>query len=295
MQRQIIVVFLSLVFFALPSAWGADRGALFKVTAKGNTMFLFGTVHLGIPEFFPLEPKITAALASATTVALEVDPLEDQNAMMGSMMASGVITAPNAHASLSPEVKERLKRALAKANVPAAAMEQFRPWFVGIILVAGEYVSQGYRPDLSVDKHIATLAKANKVKLLALETPGYQLGLFNRMSQAEQSSFLDETLKQLESGKSKEDMRMIISAWSTADKKGLDEVADRLAKEDTVSGRFVKKVLLDERNLAMADKLMDLLGRESNTVAAIGTLHLIGANSIPELLSARGAKVERVY
>lgn len=295
MQRQIIVVFLSLVFLALPSAWGAERGALFKVTSKANTMYLFGTVHLGMPEFFPLEPKITAAVANASTVALEVDPLEDQAAMMGSMMASGVISAPNAHASLAPEVRERLKRALGKAKVDPAAMEQFRPWFVGIILVAGEYMSQGYRPDLSVDKHVATLAKASKVKLLALETPGYQLGLFNRMSQAEQSSFLDETLKQLESGKSREDMRMIISAWSTADKKGLDEIADRLAKEDTVSGRFVKKVLLDERNVTMADKLFALLGSETNTVAAIGTLHLVGSNSVPELLSARGAKVERIY
>ena len=74
-----------------------------------------------------------------------------------------------------------------------------------------------------------------------------------------------------------------------------EQVADRIEKETTVSGRFVKKVLLDERNIGMADKLFNLLGKERNTVAAIGTLHLLGSNSVPALLSARGATVERVY
>ncbi len=295
MQRQIIVVFLSLVFLVLPSAWGAERGALFKVTSNGNTMYLFGTVHLGTPDFFPLEPKILAAIAGASTVALEIDPLEDPAAMMGAMMANGTIASPNAHAGMSAEGKARLHRALAKANIEPGSMEQFRPWFVSIILVAGDYVAQGYRTDLSVDKHIALLAKERKVKLLPLESAMFQLSLFNRLSQADQLSFLDETLVQMESGKAREDMRMIVNAWSTADKKMLNEVADRIEKETTVSGRFVKKVLLDERNIGMADKLFNLLGKERNTVAAIGTLHLLGSHSVPALLSARGATVERVY
>ena len=77
MRRQIIVILLSLFCFALPSAWGADRGALFKVSANGHTMYLFGTMHVGVPEFYPLEPRIAQAVAGASTLALEIDAGRD--------------------------------------------------------------------------------------------------------------------------------------------------------------------------------------------------------------------------
>lgn len=45
----------------------------------------------------------------------------------------------------------------------------------------------------------------------------------------------------------------------------------------------------------MAGKLDGLLKRESNTMAAVGLLHLIGKDSLPVLLRAKGLKVEQVY
>jgi uncharacterized protein len=72
MRRPIIVVFLSLLMLALPSAWAAERGALFKVSGSGHTMYLFGTMHVGLPEFYPLEPRIATAVQNASALALEV-------------------------------------------------------------------------------------------------------------------------------------------------------------------------------------------------------------------------------
>src|SRR3954462_10431092 len=66
MRRQIIVVFVSLFWLALSPAWGADRGALFKVEGSGHTMYLFGTIHVGQPGFYPLEPRIVAAVSGAS-------------------------------------------------------------------------------------------------------------------------------------------------------------------------------------------------------------------------------------
>jgi uncharacterized protein YbaP (TraB family) len=69
----------------------------------------------------------------------------------------------------------------------------------------------------------------------------------------------------------------------------------RIAADTSLSGRFAREVLLDGRNGALAGKLGQLLADEENTVAAIGVLHLLGKNSVPELLRARGIEVERVY
>ena len=59
--------------------------------------------------------------------------------------------------------------------------------------------------------------------------------------------------------------------------------------------RLVDHVLLDERNVDIADKLAALLKRQNNSVAAIGVLHLVGDKSVPALLGERGLSVERVY
>jgi uncharacterized protein len=65
MRRPIIVVFLSLFLMAF-QVLAAERGALFKVTQtgsdKGNTLYLYGTMHAGRADFYPLEPRIRAAL-----------------------------------------------------------------------------------------------------------------------------------------------------------------------------------------------------------------------------------------
>ena len=295
MRRRIIVVFLSLFWLIVAPALGADRGALFKIGAHGHTMYLFGTMHVGQPEFYPLEPRIAAAVAGASTLALEIDPAADPSAMARALQAYGMAAPGTMDKDMTPTLRARLKKALDKAGIDSEAMAQFKPWLVATVLAMAEYASQGYRADLSVDDHLAQLARRSKVPVIGLESPGSQMSLFNRLSNAEQLRFLEESIELLESGKLRAEVRQIVEAWRTADRRGLDAIAERAASDTSVSGQFVKKVLLDERNVMMADKLDSLLKREDNSVAAIGVLHLVGSNSVPALLSARGISVERVY
>ena len=294
MRRQIIVVFLSLFCLALPSAWGADRGALFKVSANGHSMYLFGTMHVGQPEFYPLEPRIAAAVAGASTLALEIDPAQDPAAMTEAVKVYGMKQEGGSDA-LTPVLRQRLNAALTKAGIDPAAVAHLRPWLVATVLAMAEFAAQGYRADLSVDSHLAQLARASKVPVIALETPAGQMSLFNRMSEAEQVRFLEEGIDLIESGKQRDEVRQIVDAWRTADRRAFDEIAARTARDTSLAGKFVKNVLLDERNVDIADKLAALLKRQNNSVAAIGVLHLVGDKSVPALLGERGLSVERVY
>ena len=295
MRRQIIVVFLSLFWMLAAPAFGADRGALFKVTGNGHSMYLFGTMHVGQPGFYPLEPRIAAAVAGASTLALEIDPLDNQAAMAGALQAHGMATPGASVEKLSPGLKHRLNKALDKAGVEASSVAQYKPWLVATVLAIAEYSAQGYRADLSVDSHLAQLAKASRVPIIALETPSSQMGLFNRLSDAEQMLFLEESIAMIESGKQNTEVRQIVEAWRNADKAAFDAIALRAESDTSISGKFVKAVLLDERNVAIAEKLAGLLQHLDRSVAAIGVLHLVGNKSVPVLLKARGLAVERVY
>ncbi|MBC7453517.1 MAG: TraB/GumN family protein [Massilia sp.] len=295
MRRQIIVVFLSLFCLALPSASGANRGALFKVAAHGHTMYLFGTMHVGQPGFYPLEPRIVAAVAGASTLALEIDPNEDPASKALALQSFGM-AAPGANVqAMAPALRARLRKALEKTGIDGDAANKFKPWLVATVLAVAEYAAQGYRADLSVDAHLAQMARGAKVAVIGLESTMSQLSLFNRLSNEEQLRVLEESIEQSESGRQGAEVRQIVEAWRTADRRTLDEIAARIASDTSVSGKFFKKVLLDERNVAIADKLVALLQHDDKAVAAIGVLHLVGANSVPALLSARGVSVERVY
>lgn len=296
MRRQIIVILLSLFCFALPSAWGADRGALFKVSANGHTMYLFGTMHVGVDAFYPLEPRIEQAVAGASALALEIDSSRDPAAMAKVIGQHGLnAQGVSLYDQMPPELRQRLEKVLGRAGIAAGAVAGFRPWLVATMLALSEYGAQGFRPDLAVDLHLSQLARASGVPIVELESVESQLSLFGSLSQAEQLQFLEEVVGMIEQGKQAAEVRQVVDAWSSADKAGLEAIAQRIEQDKTLSGRFLQKVLLEERNVKMAEKLAQLLAQKNNSVAAVGVLHLVGKTSVPALLRARGMAVERVY
>lgn len=294
MRRQIITVFLSLLCLLSGPAFGTDRGALFKVAAGGNTMYLFGTMHVGQPGFYPLEPRIAAAVTRAPALVLEIDPVQDPAVLQQVIEKQGMRPASDT-SPLSPALRKRIDAAMTRAGLDPDSVSRYKPWLVATVLAVAEYTRQGYRADLSVDGHLAQLAQAAKVPIVALETPASQMSLFNRMSDADQIRFLEESLTIAESGRLREDVREIVQAWGAADRAVLDGIAQRTAQDQSLAGRFMKRVILDERNVAMADRLAAMLRQTDKAVAAVGVLHLIGESSVPALLAARGMTVERVY
>jgi hypothetical protein len=141
-----------------------------------------------------------------------------------------------------------------------------------------------------------TVAAAERgVPVLELESLGAQLNMFNRLSHQDQWQLLADTVDSIESGRQRLDVRTIVDAWRNADQAALETIAARAEQDDTVAGRFVQKVLLEERNGPMADKLEALLKKQDRVVAAVGVVHLVGKASVPAQLRARGITVERIY
>lgn len=298
MRRQIITLFVSLfVVLVAPAAVAAEpRGALFKLEEQGHTLFVFGTMHVGLPEFYPLEPQVEEALAHASVVALEVDPRQDPQVVAQAMHRFGMLPpGQRVDARLAPADRERLDRMLKRAGMDPVATISFKPWLLATLLSLSEYAAQGYRTDLSVDSYVAAQARRSGAQVVELESLSSQLALFAQLDDTAQRSFLSDTLEAMENGKQEREVREVVEAWRTADRAKLDAIAKRAEEDQTMSGRFVQKVLLDGRNGALADKIAAQLKDQSLSVAAIGVLHLVGPKSVPALLQKKGIRVERVY
>jgi uncharacterized protein YbaP (TraB family) len=295
MRRQIIVVFCTLILTAF-GATAAERGALYQVSANGHTLHLFGTMHIGRPDFFPLEPKILAAMAAAPTLAVEVDLERDPAALAKAMQAHGTFAPGSAgYAGLAPERRARIEGALKKVGIDPAGARQFKPWVLTSMLAVMEPMKLGYRLELGIDQHLLQLARGSKAKVAELESMDYQVALFDRLTVDDQWRMLEETLAHIESGRNARETREMLEAYNSADDAALDAIAARMETDPGVGAKFVRELLLGERNGPMADKVAALLAREDNAVVAVGVLHMVGKRGLPELLRARGIKVERVY
>ena len=294
MARRMIVIFLAAFSLLATPAWAVERGALFKVSGHGHTMYLFGTIHVGLPEFYPLDKSVTRALTSSTTLALEIDPTV-QTAQDASLMQRAALTTPDIVAAMPPELGPRLTRRLEALGAPATLSTQFKPWMLVVTLTIIEYSKLGYRPDLAVDAHLAKLAHSQNIKVIALETVESQLDLFDHLPVADQWTILDETLASLDSGEAQQEVQSVTNGWAKADHATLDALALKYETDQRLSSQILQRRFLTERNGPMADKLDGLLKREKHTMAAVGLMHLIGKDSLPALLRAKGLKVEQVY
>jgi hypothetical protein len=297
MRRPIIVVFFSL-FLAAFGALAAERGALFKVTGKGgHTLHLYGTIHAGKPDYYPLEPRIRAALLAAPTLALEVDIGSDPAASAAAFAKYGLFPAGSPGiASLPAAQRQRIEAGLTKHGIDPAAVAQLKPWMVVVMLAVRDIQQMGYQPELGVDIHLARQARAGgKTRIIQLESLEYQAALLNRLPDDLQWKMLEEALEDAASGRQLRETRELFGAYERADQKGLDAIAHRVETDDSLSGKFTREIVLDERNAPMADKVGALLAREDKAVVAVGLLHLLGKRGVPELLRQRGIKVERLY
>jgi len=258
---------------------------------------LFGTIHVGAPDFYPLEPRVTAALEGAGALALEIDPNGDPALAQAAMRRYGMYAAGAgpAAADIAPSYRPRLARLEKRYGLAPAALAPMKPWLLATLLSMSEFTAIGYQADLAVDTYLSRQAHARKIPVLELESMDSQMGLFGRLGLAEQCRFLEEGIAAIEDKDAAKQARQIAQAWRTADAAALDGVAREAAADRTFSGKFVQRVLLDERNPGLADGIAALLTRENNSLAAIGVLHLIGSNSVPDLLRRRGLKVERIY
>jgi uncharacterized protein YbaP (TraB family) len=295
-------MFCSLLCLAFSPLWAADNapapnhGALFKVVQGNHTLYLFGTIHVGAADFYPLEPRITAALDETKVLALEIDPLGDPQSMARAVQKHGMQQkgVPVSDA-LAPLWRPRLAALLSQYHIEPESVAQMKPWLLASLLTVSEFSAQGYDTSFAVDAWLAKRAHARGQTVIELESVDSQMALFDRMSKAEQLRFLEESIAGIEDHEQADQARQIADAWRHADIAALDALARKAEQDDSFSGRFVQKVLLDGRNPGLAASIAALLARENNSVAAIGVLHLVGVNSVPELLRKRGLAVERVY
>ena len=302
LKDLIIVILISLLGFYLSFAKSAEvqasrqqpGGILFKVQDGHHVLYLLGSIHVGAADFYPLAPVILRTLEQAPALALEIDP-EQLPALQAAVLQNGIYAAGESFRSaLSEPVQRQLLAALEKNHISEDSIAHMRPWMIASLLTMQQAEGGGYSAALGVDNYLAQLAHARHQAVIELEGAARQLALFGALAPAQQSLLLEDTLQELDNAGSAAQLSAITACWREGDLPRLQGLLDDMRSAPGFVDRFTKTVMIDQRNPFLADRLATLLAQQDGVFAAIGMLHLVGANGVPALLAQRGLQVERV-
>jgi len=271
------------------------RGTLYRVRHHNHTCYLFGTIHIGTPDFFPLEQQVTTAFANADIFVLEVD-LRDTQAVQQAAKKYGMYPENDSlDKHLSASALKQLKLTLDSLGIPLQSVAVMKPWMLANFLLLATLERQGYRPDMGTEAYLLRMAETQGKRVGEMETLEFQLSLFSSLTDAQQEQYLTDNLDELQSELAMTKARKLFDAWGAADQPAFDALLREAQEDKTFSGKFFMEFLLDKRNPDMATKVEKLLKQEKNSFAGIGLLHLMGRNGVPSLLARRGYQVTRIY
>lgn len=286
----------TLALLALSAAAGAQSGStplLFEVKSATNTVYLFGTIHVGARALYPLSPQVDKAFASATVLALEADPT-DQSAIMAAMRA-GVYTPPDhLREHVSPELYAKLEAVLPGVGLPIEYAGSMRPFLLAMTIAMLEVQRQGYDAQLGLDLHFARLAQAQGKRTVELESMSEQVTLFAGLPAELQEGMLRLTLDSVADGTLAKELEALVSAWAAGDEAAIQRSVTReLEGLPAAQAELLYERIYHARNRAMADKVAGFLAGEEIHFVAVGAGHLTGASGLPVLLRQKGFAVRR--
>ena len=265
-----------------------DGPAIWVVKDDDSTLYLFGTVHVLKPETAWRTAKIEAAFAASDNVVFEISNPDDQAAIFPIFQQYGLSPETPLSSRLTPEHLASLTAAAQTIGVPVAQLEPLRPWLAAVQLALAVVTRAGYDPQMGVERVFKGRAEADGKPISGLETVDEQIRAIATLPDAVQLAMLTESLDQFDEAESLVDD--LVEDWSTGDLEGVEQIMVEDMREE--SEELYQSVIV-RRNIAWADKILTMLEGSGTTFIAVGAGHLVGDDSVQELLEDRGVSVAR--
>jgi uncharacterized protein len=275
------------------SAAAADKKSfLWEVKSAKNTVYLFGTIHVGKRDFYPLPDAVEKALADAKKIVVEADISKTDG--LDNISKLIMYEAPDTLEKKIPSALfARLKTQLTKFKIPVEGAKTMKPFMIGALLSVNEFTRLGYDMNFGVDAYLIASANKQMKPVLELESQLGQIELLTNMPPLLQETFLENALTALETGSIAEQMTGVVKAWQSGDTKLMQDVVAKGNKTAKQVNEF-DEILLYSRHPAMVKKVETFLLEDQPHFVAVGSLHLLGPKGLVELLRAKGYKIRQL-
>ena len=260
--------------------------ALWQVTTPDGRPagWLFGTIHT-LPDGAKWRtPAIEKAIVEADLLVVEAKDLEDSGKLAATFTRlSHTPDMPALSERVPSALQPRLRALLAKGGYREADFKAVETWAAAITL---SQVTDEPGGENGVDRALLKDFRARPIE--DLEGVEAQLRIFDTLPEADQRDLLGALLE--EDTMTSEETERLVKLWLAGDMAAIAREGD----DGMLADPELKQALLTDRNKAWAHKLLALYARGKRPLVAVGAAHLAPPGGLPELLEARGFKVERV-
>ena len=254
---------------------------MWEATKDGKTLYLFGTIHVGVDALTQLPPWVLAKLDAAPAFAMETD-ISDPGVVKLLVRTDG----KTLEGELGPTDWARLREALGPAL--ADGMNGMKPFAAMSALALKDL-------PMTAPMDSVLLARAQKAgkRIVFLETVAAQLAAIEPYATAADiKAILDHAAE------ARGQSRAMIAAYLAGDAKALAALFDdqtfwvAAGRDPATYGAFVESTLTRRNRSWIAP--LTAMAESGGGFVAVGAGHLVGPDHVPGMLAAAGFTVRRI-
>ena len=268
------------------STAGADSTlhCLWEIHGKHNTVYLLGSIHTLRASDYPLAPAVLEAYRGAKSLVMEIDPNElDSAELQSEMLASATLMdGKNLHDIMGTARYAHAEALAREVGLDLSTFDQFAPWFVAEAISQMQLMQLGFDPSSGVEMYFSGRARTDGKSIAGLETGHDQLALFEGMPMETQANYLISSLEQAHD--LTKEVNEMVRAWQSGDMSWFETEM----KSDLGRDPAVYQSLLVSRNRKWIARIEKLLDDDENHLVIVGTAHLVGRDSVIDLLKKDG-------
>lgn len=264
----------------------AQRHSLWSLQGKTNTVYLLGSVHF-LNESERLPQALDDAYRDAEVLYMEIDmddldPVETQQLTMELGLAP---PGQSLERQLGAQNYSKLVARARELGIDPALLNRFQPWFAAMTLVQMQLTKMGLASTAGVEQRLTARAVADRKPIHGLETLREQLGMLAHLPPQQQREFLLYSID--DADRMAEELDELLSAW----RRGDSEALAKLLAEGFDEYPDLYRPLTTDRNRRWVSQVEALLDDREDYLVVVGTLHLVGKDSLIELLQRKGHRI----
>ncbi|MDX1442498.1 MAG: TraB/GumN family protein [Gammaproteobacteria bacterium] len=288
---RFLVALMAAIFGTAIATTAAATPPLYEVThpERAGTAWLAGTIHFMDNAADGRPAAFDRVFEEADSVWFEIDLTIPETTLAREMVAMATDDSSRLVAALPPTKQLLALRKAAEANgMPLQQLSGFEPWFVFLQWSALLMNRLGFDAEHGVENQYAEAAVEAGKPVSGLETLREQLGHFDRMEVSAQLDAMATFIAELD--RSETEMQRMVTAWKEGNDAELARIVDESWQQDAV----LNEALLLKRNRNWVSTLDEELATSGARLVMVGAGHLVGRDSLPEMLRERGYSVVRI-
>ena len=287
-----------------PPATGGSTPLLYKVTdGDGDVVWLFGSIHVGTPDYYPLPDYVLDAFDGSDALAVEADivaaeenPYELAGVMAKMLYADGTTIADH----ISPELYEKAVGILTLEGQYMALIDLYQPVIWWNLIENALITHSQLDAMLGIDRYMIGLAKDSGKELLEVESAQFQMEMLGAFSEELQIFLLEQIVESYYAmDEYLADLDVMAQLWKSGDEAAFeaylaDSDTEELTEEEMALYAEYTAALITNRNLSMTEYAQARLEEGKEVFICVGAAHVVGEGAMAQLLEQAGYTVELV-